>query len=110
MAPSESPSERRILWAVVLAALLIRLILMAGFQTYLIESDWKFGYETGRIAAAVARGQGFASPFVDPSGPTAWLTPLYPLCLAGLFQIFGVYTTAAAVAVRANSIFQKTSR
>lgn len=65
-----------------------------------------FGYEVGRIASALASGQGFSSPFPDPSGPTAWLGPVYPLLVAGMFKIFGVYTPASALAVMVtNSVF-----
>lgn len=57
-----------------------------------------FRTETGHIAYSLATGKGFASPFQRDSGPTAWLTPLYPLIVAGFFKIFGVYTRAAFVA------------
>jgi Dolichyl-phosphate-mannose-protein mannosyltransferase len=54
-----------------------------------------FQTETGHIAYSLAAGKGFASPFQRDSGPTAWLTPLYPLILAGIFKVFGVYTRAS---------------
>jgi len=54
-----------------------------------------FLYETGDIAYSVATGNGFSSPFRRETGPTAWLTPVYPLLVAAMFQIFGVYTFAA---------------
>ncbi|MGE5204720.1 MAG: ArnT family glycosyltransferase, partial [Chlamydiota bacterium] len=65
-----------------------------------------FGYEVGRIASAVASGKGFSSPFPGFSGPTAWLGPVYPLLVAGVFKIFGIYTPASALTVMAiNSVF-----
>ena len=65
-----------------------------------------FGYEVGRIASALASGHGFSSPFPGPSGPTAWLGPVYPLIVAGVFKILGIYTPASALAVMViNSIF-----
>ena len=65
-----------------------------------------FGYEVGRIASALASGQGFSSPFPASSGPTAWLGPVYPLMVAGVFKIFGIYTPASALAVMIiNSLF-----
>jgi hypothetical protein len=65
-----------------------------------------FGYEVGRIASALASGQGFSSPFPNPSGPTAWLGPVYPLIVAGMFKLFGIYTPASAAAVMTvNSVF-----
>lgn len=57
-----------------------------------------FLFEPGNIAASLASGNGFASPFRVPSGPTAWMAPVYPLLLAGLFKIFGAYTFHAFVA------------
>jgi 4-amino-4-deoxy-L-arabinose transferase-like glycosyltransferase len=74
---------------------------MLYFKPYLIpdaDDHWAFGYETGRIAKSLATGEGFSSPFHAHSGPTAWLTPVYPALLALLFKLFGVYTTSAAIA------------
>jgi len=71
-----------------------------------LEGSFGFGWETGRIARSIALGQGFSSPFQDISGPTAWLAPIYPYLLAGVFKLFGVYTTASAIAIlTVNSIF-----
>ena len=41
-----------------------------------------------RIAKAVAAGEGFSHPFVQPTGPTAWQPPIYTLFIASLFWIF----------------------
>ncbi|HEV2305658.1 MAG TPA: glycosyltransferase family 39 protein [Candidatus Acidoferrales bacterium] len=51
-----------------------------------------FMYESADIAVSVAQGHGFSSPFRIPTGPTAWMTPVYPALLAGVFRIFGIYT------------------
>jgi hypothetical protein len=51
-----------------------------------------FAQETGSIALALATGKGFSSPFRNDTGPTAWLPPIYPLLLAGIFRIFGTLT------------------
>jgi hypothetical protein len=58
-----------------------------------------FGQETGSIAQALATGNGFSSPFGKDTGPTAWLTPVYPLLVAGVFRVFGVFTRASFFAV-----------
>ncbi len=42
------------------------------------------GAEYFNIARALVRGQGFANPFGEPTGPTAWMPPLFPTFLAGL--------------------------
>lgn len=51
-----------------------------------------FMFESSNIAVSLAQGHGFASPFRVPTGPTAWMTPVYPALLAGVFRVFGTYT------------------
>jgi 4-amino-4-deoxy-L-arabinose transferase-like glycosyltransferase len=84
----------------------IRLLAMVYMQSFQIQDNWKFGFETGRIAASIASGQGFSSPLQGLSGPTAWLPPIYPYMLAGIFKLFGVYSAnSALVALTLNSLF-----
>jgi hypothetical protein len=65
-----------------------------------------FQQETGNIAYAVAEGRGFSSAFRTNTGPTAWLTPVYPLIVAAVFRVFGVFTAKAFYAViLLNSVF-----
>src|SRR5271170_7985878 len=65
-----------------------------------------FQTETGHIAYSMATGKGFSSPFQRDSGPTAWLAPVYPLLLAGIFKVFGVYTRGAFfAAIFLNMVF-----
>jgi Dolichyl-phosphate-mannose-protein mannosyltransferase len=67
---------------------------------------WHFGWETGRIARAIAAGHGFSSPLFGDTGPTAIMTPLYPYLLGGIFKVFGIYSTASAfVILGLNSLF-----
>lgn len=54
-----------------------------------------FQTETGHIAYSLAAGKGYSSPFERDTGPTAWLAPVYPLLIAGLFKLFGIYTRAS---------------
>jgi len=62
--------------------------------------------ETGNIARSLALGRGFSDAFRQGTGATAWLTPVYPLILAGIFRIFGIYTAASFIAaVALNIIF-----
>jgi hypothetical protein len=42
------------------------------------------GAEYNRIAVALVKGRGFADPFPVPSGPTAWMPPMFSWLLAGL--------------------------
>lgn len=53
--------------------------------------------ESSHIAAALVSGVGFASPYAHtPIMPTAQQPPIYPLILAGVFKLFGVYATQSA--------------
>src|SRR5262245_17055154 len=93
----------------VVVAFSIRLAVMSYTHSFEIPTDhdnWKFGYETGRIARSIASGQGFSSPVLEPSGPTAWLPPIYPYLLAGIFKLFGIYSdNSALVALMLSSVF-----
>jgi 4-amino-4-deoxy-L-arabinose transferase-like glycosyltransferase len=70
------------------------------------DNNFGFGWEMGRIAAAIASGHGFSNAFGAPTGPTAWEPPLYPYLTAGVFHIFGIYSRQSAfVLLSINSFF-----
>jgi hypothetical protein len=53
--------------------------------------------EPSHVAAALASGLGFASPYAHiPIAPTAQQPPLYPLILAGIFKVFGICSAYSA--------------
>jgi 4-amino-4-deoxy-L-arabinose transferase-like glycosyltransferase len=54
-----------------------------------------FQNEVGNVAAAVSEGKGFCCVFREPSGPTAWLAPVYPLLIAAIFKVFGAFTASS---------------
>lgn len=86
-------------WKVFWIALFVRIAYMTLARTWVIhhyQEDFGFGYEMGRIARALATGYGFADPFHGHTGPTAWVPPLYPWILAGVFKMTGVYTRLSA--------------
>jgi 4-amino-4-deoxy-L-arabinose transferase-like glycosyltransferase len=91
----------------------IALVLRVGWiilgHTYKFKSaddNFGFGWEMGRIAAALASGRGFSDPFGPQTGPTAWEPPLYPHLIAGVFLLFGIYSEASAfVLLTLNSVF-----
>jgi len=58
-----------------------------------------FENEAGNIAYSLVAGKGFSSPFRRETGPTAWLTPVYPLLVAGVFRVFGIFTAGSFFAV-----------
>lgn len=95
--------NRKLLWMVGVA-LALRLAMMAYVYPLQLVPDrggghWPFGYETGQIAASIVEGHGFSSPLFAPTGPTAWMTPVYPYIIAGVFKMFGVFTTASALVI-----------
>lgn len=63
-----------------------------------VRATVPFYQETGNIARSVALGKGFSDLFRQGTGPTAWLTPVYPLLLAGIFRVFGIFTAASFTA------------
>jgi len=99
---SDLKHTRRALAWMVFVALALRLAVMAFVYPAALNparDHWRFGGETGRIARSVAEGKGYSSPYFGDTGPTAWLAPVFPLLLAGVFKIFGVYTKASALAI-----------
>lgn len=92
-------APRRIFWV----GFAVRVLYLTLAHTYRIrpaEDHFQFGWEAGRIARALVTGHGYSDPFANiwaaHTGPTAWLPPLYPLLLAGIFKVLGVYTAASA--------------
>jgi hypothetical protein len=94
---------------IVLIAFLIRVFWFWSAQSQALAPiihNPPFGYETGRIARSIALGKGFSSPLSVETGPTAWLTPIYPYLLAGVFKLFGVYSfLSSLVIVTLNLLF-----
>ncbi len=62
------------------------------------DFGWE-SWEMGWTARSIFLGQGFSSPFLPVTGPTALVPPLYPYMLAGIFHLFGLNTVKVAFAV-----------
>jgi 4-amino-4-deoxy-L-arabinose transferase-like glycosyltransferase len=94
---------------IVAVAFFLRLVVaysLIGDQFSPERDHFSFGWETGRIARSVALGEGFSSPLHGPTGPTAWMTPVYVYLVAAIFKVFGVYTLKSAVVILTlNSLF-----
>jgi 4-amino-4-deoxy-L-arabinose transferase-like glycosyltransferase len=89
------------LFWMVIVALALRLLVMSFLypeRTDPARDHWRLGGEAGRIARSIAEGKGFSSPLFADTGPTSWLAPVYPYLLAGVFKVFGIYSTASAIA------------
>jgi 4-amino-4-deoxy-L-arabinose transferase-like glycosyltransferase len=101
--------SRLLLWA-ILAGLAVRFIVVAfAYKSFLVpeREHWLFGFEIGKIAQSIVLGHGFGNIYYGgPTGPTAQIAPVLPYILAGIFEVFGIYMKAAALAMLAlNSIF-----
>jgi hypothetical protein len=86
-------------WQVFWLAFAIRVVTFTALRYYHVrpqDDHFEFGWEMGRVARALDSGRGYADPFHGHTGPTAWVTPLYPLLLAAVFKVFGIYTAASA--------------
>jgi 4-amino-4-deoxy-L-arabinose transferase-like glycosyltransferase len=86
-------------WSIVWVALVVRIAYMTLAHTWRIrpyDDHFSFGWEMARIARSLVSGHGYSSPFTGNTGPTAWITPAYPLLIAGVFKLFGVYTAFSA--------------
>jgi 4-amino-4-deoxy-L-arabinose transferase-like glycosyltransferase len=112
--PSSSRRQSRSIaesvWLMVAVALIVRLIVMRFSYLNLLDpardhylAAWEgnhftFAREYERIAKSILSGQGFSSPYPYPTGPTALMGPVYAYVLAGVFKLFGVFTTASTFA------------
>jgi 4-amino-4-deoxy-L-arabinose transferase-like glycosyltransferase len=82
------------------------ILLLRTYRIHTAQDNFAFGYETGRIARALALGQGFSNPFHGITGPTAWEAPVYPYLVGGIFKVAGIYTQLSAFLVlTVNSLF-----
>ncbi len=99
---SETQSDSKAQWRgwvwMVLAGLALRLVVAGFLYPSHLNPDrdyWKYAGEVGRIARSLVEGQGFGNPLFGDTGPTAWLTPVFPVFVAGIFKLFGIYTKAS---------------
>lgn len=100
---THAEDDPRAPWRLFWVAFGIRVLYMTLAHTYRIRpfvDHFQFGWEAGRIARSLATGHGYANPFapsfMGPTGPTAWVPPAYPMLIAGVFKLFGVYSNLSA--------------
>ncbi|MGI4853604.1 MAG: ArnT family glycosyltransferase [Janthinobacterium lividum] len=90
------------------AAFVVRVLYILLAHTFKVrpsDDHFEFGWEMGRIGRALATGYGYSDPFTGHTGPTAWVPPLYPLLIGGVFKLFGVYSRLSAfVLLTVNSL------
>ena len=88
-------------WAIFLLGFFLRFAFLVWKKLYvqLPGHIYPYALEVSSIAAHLARGQGFRSPFLSDTGPTAWIAPVYPLLVAAVFKVFGIYSNASALVI-----------
>jgi hypothetical protein len=96
-------------WLITSAAFLARVTFVWDQQRKIphqVLATVPFDQEAGNIAYALTEGHGFSDVFRKPTGPTAWLAPVYPSLLAGIFRLFGAFTYSSFLtAALLNCIF-----
>ena len=94
---------------IVVVAFVLRLVIVGFLYQDQLKprlDHMSFGYETGRIARAIASGRGFSDPVIKGGGPTALMPPVYPYLVAGVFKLSGIFTpTSAVILLSLNSLF-----
>ena len=86
-------SKRSVTIGLVIAAFAVRIAFMLALGTYRFDrrDDQSDTNEDTYIARSLVEGHGFGSPFSTTyTGPTAWVTPVYPYFVAFAFLRFGV--------------------
>jgi len=66
-----------------------------------VRTNLPYGVELGRVARAIAAGEGFSSPIRElDTGPTAWFTPIYPYLVGGIFKVWGIYSDMSHIVIQ----------
>src|SRR5689334_2826877 len=82
-------------WFIAAAALATRVVFAWDQQRKIpheVLAAVPFEQEAGNIALALSQGHGFSDLFRKPTGPTAWLAPVYPWVVSLIFRVFGALT------------------
>jgi 4-amino-4-deoxy-L-arabinose transferase-like glycosyltransferase len=83
-------------------AFCMRLVAFGMAQPWPMNEEspfWRSGAEVVNIAASIASHRGFSSPFGVPSGPTAWIPPVYPYIVSTIFMALGTRSNLAALSI-----------
>jgi 4-amino-4-deoxy-L-arabinose transferase-like glycosyltransferase len=85
------PSRRWIL-ALVLLAIATRATAVLVLKSHLVPRST---YEHGEIATNLLASRGFSVKFLGADGPTSQQAPIYPLLVAGAYELGGIGTPTA---------------
>ena len=90
-------SQKRVYAPLFLCGFLFRVGFMLWHQTYSVYVARTA--EVSSIAAHLASGRGFSSPFWADTGPTAWVAPVYPFFVSLVFRLFGINSEMSTAVV-----------
>ena len=93
---------------IVIVALVFRMVVLFSLaHGRVVRLSPDYVNEGTCIASSIASGHGFASPLRGaPTGPTAWVCPIFPYLEAGTFRIWGAFTPRSLLALQIlNCIF-----
>jgi len=97
---TEIPSWKRgEVWALFLVALSLRLIAIVALGSHGDiegQTGWSWGREPGALGESLFRDGTLSDPWGQGTGPTAWLTPVFPALVAICLKLFGGLTPGAA--------------
>jgi len=86
---------------VAYALRVVLLVFAAHHAKAPVAENFPYGFELGRVARAIAAGEGFSSPLRElESGPTVWFTPIYPYIVAGIFKLWGIYSYTSQITIQ----------
>lgn len=63
------------------------------------KTAWDWGWEPTALAQSILDGGSYGNPFGKESGPSSWLTPVYPGIVALCFWLFDGVNSASATAI-----------
>jgi 4-amino-4-deoxy-L-arabinose transferase-like glycosyltransferase len=90
-------SRQRLYLMLFVCGFLLRFGFVLWRKTYVLPAARTA--EVSSIAAHLASGKGFSSPFGIDSGPTAWVAPIYPYFVSLVFRVFGIYSPMSRAVV-----------
>ncbi len=93
-----------------ITASVLRLVGLYGawrWRPWVVVNPVQSGGEVVQIARSIVSGNGFGNPLgVINTGPTAWVCPVYPYLVAGIFRLGGIYSEKSRLILLAlNCIF-----
>lgn len=89
-----------LVWMVLIGLALRVAVIPFDTIENLMDAEHIHAWEQGNVARALVARHGFGSPFVSDQ-TSAIMPPVYPLVVAGIFEVLGVHTAASIFAVHA---------